>query len=234
MTASSDKSCLHQLIRQIVCEEIAKESARQTPPLQAPPQPEITVASVAEVVRHKLRQVFASPEPCSEVSHQPHAYSYADAVPRPLFVEVSYQLNACSYADPVCGSLSMPVPQYHQPPPIAAWAPQDPVRRPPLLISGVPQITVLCATVLGSQDIFIVFARIGQLDTGEVHLALLAAFDESLMKAVPPLTMTFAGRQESSSNLRTRSPSPGRFSSPNRQSFADVIIGQSPSPRRGN
>lgn len=102
------------------------------------------------------------------------------------------------------------------------------------LISGVPQITVLCATVLGSQDIFIVFARIGQLDTGEVHLALLAAFDESLMKAVPPLTMTFAGRQESSSNLRTHSPFPGRFSSPNRQSFADVIIGQSPSPRRGN
>ncbi|KAH8021785.1 hypothetical protein HPB51_016864 [Rhipicephalus microplus] len=111
----------------IVREKIAKINARHTLPSQPPPKLEVTDASIAEVVCHELRQVIASAEARSEVPYQPPAYSYADAIRHPLSTELSYQPNAYSYADAVRHLLSVLVPQYYQPPPIAAWTQRDSV-----------------------------------------------------------------------------------------------------------
>ncbi|KAH8037981.1 hypothetical protein HPB51_020262 [Rhipicephalus microplus] len=127
---ASDELSLRHLIRQIVREEIAKENAKYTLQSQAPPQQESTVASVAEVNRHELRQAFASPQQYSAPPHRPNSCTYADAVRHPLAPEVSYQPNEYSYADAVSRPTPMPAPQYLEPYPVAAWTQQDSVRRP--------------------------------------------------------------------------------------------------------
>lgn len=230
---ATDECSLRLLIRQIVREEIAKENARCTSPSQSPQQQEFTVASVAEVVRQELRQAFASPEQYPDASYQPNAYTYGDAVRRPLAPEPSYQPDAYSYADAVRRPLPMPAPQYRQPPPVAAWAQQDPIRRPQLRKTDIWRTAdrrPLCYNCGEPGHIYRFCPHRPAGYRGSAPAATRRQFCESRA----PIDDDLAGRQESSATFRTRSPSPARFASPSRRSFADAVRGRSPSPRRGN
>ncbi|KAH7958120.1 hypothetical protein HPB51_027896 [Rhipicephalus microplus] len=95
--------------------KLEKMNVRLATQSQAPPHQESTVASVAEVVRHELRQAFASPQQYSASPHRPNSCTYADAVRCPLAPDVSYQPNGYSYADAVRRPTPMPAPQYLEP-----------------------------------------------------------------------------------------------------------------------
>lgn len=225
---TGDESCLRQLIRQIVREEIAKENARLTPPHEFP------VASVAEVVRQELRQVLAPSEPRTELSYQPNPYSYADAVRRPSPSEPPYQPNTYSHADAVYRPLSsLPSPQYRQRPPVAAWAQREPVRRPQLRRTDIWRTEdrrPLCYNCGEPGHIYRFCPHRPAGYQGGPYGTTRRLADENRV----PFDDSRTGRQVSSSNLRSRSPSPARFASPNSRTFADVVRGRSPSPRRGN
>lgn len=230
---ANDEFALRHLIRQIVREEIAKENAKYTLQSQAPPQQESTVASVAEVVRHELRQAFASPQQYSAPPHRPNSCTYADAVRRPLAPEVSYQPNGYSYADAVRRPTPMPAPQYLEPYPVAAWAQQDSVRRPYMRKTDIWRTAdrrPLCYNCGEPGHIYRFCPHRRAEYRGSAPTATRRQFDESRA----PIDDDQAGRREGSSTFRTRSPSPARFGSPSRRSFADAVRGRSPSPRRGN
>lgn len=205
-----DERTLRQLIRDIVREEIAKENARQAAP---PPPQECTVASVAEVVRNELRQAFAVPEPRPETHFEPTPYSYADVLRRPLPMP------------------TLPPPQYCPQQPVAAWTQREPIRRPQLRRTDIwrlPDRRPLCYGCGEPGRIYRYCPHRGTDYQGNAFAAPRRQFDES-RSAFGDST---AGRQVSSS-VRSRSPSPSRFPSPNRPSFGNVR-GRSPSPRQGN
>lgn len=213
--AVTDETSLRQLIRDIVREEIAKQTA--TPK-------EFTVASVAEVVRQEIRQAFASPEPLPEPCPEPRF--------EPRF-EPRYEPRAYSYADAVRRPLStVPVQQYHQRPPTAAWIQREHFRRPQLRRTDVWRTAdrrPLCFHC-GEPGHIYRFCPHRQGGIQEMSPATPRQFPERN----PRFDDSITREQGSSANLRSRSPSPLRYSSPDRRSFADVVRGRSPSPRRGN
>ncbi|KAH7931513.1 hypothetical protein HPB51_029829 [Rhipicephalus microplus] len=204
--------------KMIVREKIVKEKAKYTLQSHALPLQESTVASVAEVVRHELRQALASPQPYAAPRCHSNSYTYADTVHRRLAPEVSYQPNGYSYADAFRRPTPMPALQYLEPYPVTAWTQQDSVRRPYIRNTNIWRTAdhrPLCYN-FGEPGHIYRFCphRLAQYH-GSAPTTTCRQFDGS--RAL--IDDDQAGWWEGSATFWTRSSSPARFGSPNRRSF---------------
>lgn len=170
---------------------------------------ESPVVSVAEVVRQELRQAFSSPPPCPEA----RPLSYADVVRRP----------PPSPEVPPFQPRTVPVP----------WWQRESVRRPPVRRTDLWRTAdrrPLCFHC-GEPGHIARFCPHREAGVASFSPAASLRFDDRCAPNRDHLSTS----QAASPRRRLQSPSPVRYTSPNRQSFADVVRGgRSPSPRRGN
>lgn len=243
LAASNDKP-LREIIREVVREEL-----RQLGFVSAPTEPAPALSFVADVVREEVRQAFSSPD----CGNAPRRLTYAEAVRRPVNA-TSTPLTSTIRPSPTLQTESISSPPSTLPTPPITPAPTMPYLRHthanPWLHGELPpnyqrRKTDLWRTV----DRRPVCYHCGE--AGHVYrvchkwnnyrAAQYASFPANYAyspydgrRAYNDAPVNIQPQNTMTPRSRSPSPSPARYNSPIRRSFADVARGRSPSPRQGN